>query len=112
MTPSQFRQALETLAFTDSRMAIQLGFGQIISGRFQTVLTDGDMVWFTEERGAEERQWLIDVNQIAAVAEPWRDTALPIPIDNPPFKQHGAESSADPSTGGSAASTHPPNVGS
>ena len=59
MTPSQFRQALETLAF--SRMAVQLASGQTISGRFQTMLTNGDMVWFTEERGAEERQWLIDV---------------------------------------------------
>ena len=52
MTPSQFRQALETLAFTDgSRMAVQLASGQTISGRFQTMLTNGDMVWFTEERG-------------------------------------------------------------
>ena len=82
MTPSQFRQALETLAFTDgSRMAVQLASGQTISGRFQTMLTNGDMVWFTEERGAEERQWLIDVTQIAAVAEPWRDTAVPVSND-------------------------------
>ena len=78
MTPSQFRQALETLAFTD-------GSGHI-NGRFQTMLTNGDMVWFTEERGAEERQWLIDVTQVAAVAEPWRDTALPVGNDDPPFK--------------------------
>jgi hypothetical protein len=67
MTSSQFRQALETLAFTDgSRMAVQLASGQIISGHFQTMLTNGDMVWFTEERDAEERQWLIDV-----APEPW-----------------------------------------
>jgi hypothetical protein len=79
MTPSQFRQALETLAFTD-------GSGQNINGRFQTMMTNGDMVWFTEERGAEERQWLIDVTQIAAVAEPWKDTALPVGDDDPPFK--------------------------
>ena len=86
MTPSQFRQALETLAFTDgSRMA-----GQTISGRFQTMLTNGDMVWFTEERGAEERQWLIDVTQIAAVAEPWRDTAVPVSNDDPLVRQQGA----------------------
>ena len=38
------------LAFTDgSRMAVQLASGQTISGRFQTMLTNGDMVWFTEE---------------------------------------------------------------
>ena len=50
MTPSQFRQALETLAFNDrSRMTLQLNSGQVISGRFQTLLTNGDMVWFTEE---------------------------------------------------------------
>ena len=91
MTPSQFRQALETLAFTDgSRMAVQLISGQIISGRFQTMLTNGDMVWFTEERGAEERQWLIDVTQIAAVAEPWRDTALPVSNDDPLVRRQGA----------------------
>ena len=91
MTPSQFRQALETLAFTDgSRMAVHLASSQIISGRFQTLLTNGDMVWFTEERGAEERQWLIDVAQVAAVAEPWRDTAVPVSNDHPPAKQHGA----------------------
>jgi hypothetical protein len=90
MTPSQFRQALETLAFTDgSRMVVQLASGQNISGRFQTLLTNGDMVWFTEERGAEERQWLIDVTQIAAVAEPWRDTAVPVGNGDPPFKQQG-----------------------
>jgi hypothetical protein len=90
MTPSQFRQALETLAFTDgSRMVVQLASGQNISGRFQTMLTNGDMVWFTEERDAEERQWLIDVTQIAAVAEPWRDTPLPVGNDDPPFKQQG-----------------------
>ena len=91
MTPSQFRQALETLAFTDgSRMTVQLASSQIISGRFQTILTNGDMVWFTEERGAEERQWLIDVTQIAAVAEPWRDTAVPVGNDDPLVRQHGA----------------------
>ena len=91
MTPSQFRQALETLAFTDgSRMAVQLASSQTISGRFQTMLTDGDMVWFTEERGAEERQWLIDVTQIAAVAEPWRDTAVPVSNDDPLVRQQGA----------------------
>jgi hypothetical protein len=51
MTPPQFRQALETLAFTDgSRMVVQLASGQNISGRFQTRLPNGDMVWFTEER--------------------------------------------------------------
>jgi hypothetical protein len=44
MTPSQFRQALETLAFTDgSRMVVQLASGQNISGRFQTLLTNG--IW-------------------------------------------------------------------
>jgi hypothetical protein len=38
MTPSQLRQALETLAFTDgSRMAVQLASGQTICGRFQTM---------------------------------------------------------------------------
>ena len=43
MTPSQFRQALETLAFTDgSRMVVQLASGQNISGRFQTMLTNGN----------------------------------------------------------------------
>ena len=90
MTPSQFRQALETLAFTDgSRMVVQLASGQTISGRFQTMLTNGDMVWFTEERGAEERQWLIDVTQIAAVAEPWRDTAIPVGNDDQPVRQQG-----------------------
>jgi hypothetical protein len=74
MTPSQFRQALETLAFTDgSRMSLQLSSGQTISGRFQTTVSNGDMVWFTEERDAEERQWLVDVTCVAAVAEPWRD---------------------------------------
>ena len=86
MTPSQFRQALETLAFTDGSRVVQLASGQNISGRFQTTLTNGDMVWFTEERGAEERQWLIDVTQIAAVAEQWRDTAVPVGNDDPPFK--------------------------
>jgi hypothetical protein len=29
---------------------------------------------------------LIDVTQIAAVAEPWKDTALPVGDDDPPFK--------------------------
>ena len=73
MRPSQFRQALETLAFTDgSRMGLQLTSGQMISGRFQTTLMNGDMVWFTEEHDAKERQWLVDVVQVAAVAEPWR----------------------------------------
>jgi hypothetical protein len=90
MTPLQFRQALESLAFSDgSRMAVQLASGQTVSGRFQTMLTNGDMVWFTEERGADERQWLIDVTQIAAVAEPWRDTALPVGDDIPPVKRQG-----------------------
>ena len=62
------------------------------------MLTNGDMVWFTEERGAEERQWLIDVTQIAAVAEPWRDTALPVGNDDPPFKfkQQGVNFYRDP----------------
>jgi hypothetical protein len=84
MTPSQFRQALETLAFTDgSRMALQLASGQIIGGRFQTTLTNGDMVRFTEERNAEERQWLIDVTRVAAVAEPWRDAVVPASTDDP-----------------------------
>jgi hypothetical protein len=92
MTPSQFRQALETLAFTDgSRMALQLTSGQTISGRFQTMLNNGDMVWFTEERATDERQWLIDVTQVAAVAEPWRDGVLSVGNDNPPVKQQGAE---------------------
>lgn len=50
-------------------MALQLASGQIISGRFQTTLTNGDMVWFTEERDDEERQWLIDVTQVEGVAE-------------------------------------------
>ena len=27
--------------------------------------------------------------QIAAVAEPWRDTALPVGSDHPPFKHQG-----------------------
>src|ERR1700722_18434953 len=67
-----------------------LASGQNISGRFQTMLTNGDMVWFTEERGAEERQWLIDVTQIAAVAEPWRDTAVPVSNDDPLVRQQGA----------------------
>jgi hypothetical protein len=92
MTPSQFRQALETLAFTDgSRMALQLTSGQTISGRFQAMLNNGDMVWFTEERATDERQWLIDVTQVAAVAEPWRDAVLSVGNDNPPVKQQGAE---------------------
>jgi hypothetical protein len=79
MTPSQFRQALETLAFTDgSRKALQLTSGQTISGRFQTMLNNGDMVWFTEERGTEERQSLIDVTQVGAVAEPWRDAVASV----------------------------------
>jgi hypothetical protein len=98
MTPSQFRQALETLAFTDgSRMAVQLASGQTISGRFQTMLTNG-VVWFTEERGAEERQWLIDVTQIAAVAEPWRDTAVPVSNDDPLVRQQGAAEVRDANT--------------
>jgi hypothetical protein len=92
MTPSQFRQALETLAFIDgSRMALQLTSGQTISGRFQTMLNNGDMVWFTEERTTEERQTLIDVTQVAAVAEPWRDAVLSVGNDTPPVKQQGAE---------------------
>jgi hypothetical protein len=93
MTPSQFRQALETLAFTDgSRMGLQLTSGQMISGRFQTTLMNGDMVWFTEEHDAKERQWLIDVTQVAAVAEPWRDSGVPASVDDPSSKQHGAAS--------------------
>jgi hypothetical protein len=93
MTPSQFRQALETLAFTDgSRMALQLASGQIISGRFQTTVSNGDMVWFTEEHDAKERQWLVDVVQIAAVAEPWRDAVMPVSGDDPSSKQHGVAS--------------------
>ena len=91
MTPSQFRQALETLAFIDgSRMAVQLASGQIISGHFQTMLTNGDMVWFTEEREAEERQWLIDVAQVAAIAEPWREAAVPVRDDQPLTRLQGA----------------------
>jgi hypothetical protein len=91
MTPSQFRQALETLAFTDgSRMVVQLASGQLIGGRFQTILTNGDLVRFTEERGAEERQWLIDVTQVAAMAEPWRDTALSVGNEDTPVKREGA----------------------
>ena len=72
MTPSQFRQALETLAFTDgSRMAVQLA-----SGDYWRPFPD-----HSDQRGyglvrrrawRRERQWLIDVTQIAAVAEPWR----------------------------------------
>ncbi len=91
MTPSQFRQAMETLAFTDgSRMTLQLISGQIISGRFQTTLTNDDMVWFTEEGDAEERQWLIDVTHVTAVAEPWRDAVVPAKVDDPLSKQPGA----------------------
>lgn len=97
MTPSQFRQALETLAFTDgSRMALQLACGQIISGRFQTTLTNGDMVWFTEENEAKERQWLIDVTQVAAMAEPWRDAVVPAPVDDPLSKQPGTTVTKNP----------------
>jgi hypothetical protein len=81
---------LETLAFTyGSRMAVQLASRQIISGRFQTMLTNGDMVWFTEVRGGEERQWLIDVTQIAAVAELWGDTGVPVVNNDPPVRQQG-----------------------
>jgi hypothetical protein len=88
MTPSQFRQALETLAFTDGpRMALHLASGQTISGHFQTTLTNGDMVWFTEEGDAEERQWLIDVTHVAAAAEPWRDAVVPADVDDPLSKQ-------------------------
>jgi hypothetical protein len=91
MTPSQFRQALETLAFNDgSRMALQLTSGQVISGRFQTLLTNGDMVWFTEEHDEKERQWLVDVAQVGAIAEPWRDAAGPASGDHPLSKPHGA----------------------
>ena len=46
-------------------------------------------IWSGSPKSAEERQWLIDVTQIAAVAEPWRDTALPVGNDDPPFKQQG-----------------------
>jgi hypothetical protein len=93
MTPSCFRQALEALAFTDgSRMALQLTSGQTISGRFQTTLMNGDMVWFTEEHDAKERQWLVDVTQVAAVAEPWRDAGVPASVNDPSSKQHGAAS--------------------
>ena len=96
MTPLQFRQALETLAFTDgSRLAMQLTSGQIISGHFQTMLTNGDMVWFIEEREAEERQWLIDVAQVAAVAEPWRESAVPVGNDQPPTRPQGAAEVGD-----------------
>ena len=99
MTPSQFRQALETLAFTDgSRMAVQLTSGQIISGHFQTMLTNGDMVWFTEERDAEERQWLIDVALVAAIAEPWREAAVPVGNDQPPTRLQGAAEVRDENT--------------
>jgi hypothetical protein len=94
MTPSQFRQALETLAFNDgSRMALQLNSGQVISGRFQTLLTNGDMVWFTEEHDEKERQWLVDVAHLAAVAEPWRDAVVPASVDDPLSKPHGAVAS-------------------
>jgi hypothetical protein len=99
MTPSQFRQALETLAFTDgSRMAVQLASGQIINGHFQTMLTNGDMVWFTEERDAEERQWLIDVAQVTAVAEPWRETGVPVGSEQPPARLQGAAEVRDQNT--------------
>jgi hypothetical protein len=81
MTPSQFRQALETLAFNDgSRMALQLNSGQVISGRFQTLLTNGDMVWFTEEHDEKERQWLVDVAHLAMLLCP---QASMIPLANP-----------------------------
>jgi hypothetical protein len=93
MTPSQFRQALETLAFTDgSRMSLQLKSGLAVSGRFQTTVSNGDMVWFTEEDDTKERQWLVDVTQVAAVAEPWRDAVVPASVDDPSSKQHGAAS--------------------
>ena len=57
MTPSQFRQALETLAFTDgSRMVVQLASGQNISGRFQTMLTNGNgLQAYGRERGRLSR---------------------------------------------------------
>ena len=91
MTPSQFSQALETLAFNDgSRMALQLTSGQSISGRFQTLLTNGDMVWFTEENDEKERQWLVDMTQVAAIAEPWREAVVPAVVDDPLSKSHGA----------------------
>jgi hypothetical protein len=70
---------LETLAFSDGSR--QLASGRIISVHFQTMLASGDMVWFTEQREAEERQWLIDVAQVAAVAEPWCETAVPVGND-------------------------------
>jgi hypothetical protein len=93
MTPSQFRQALETLAFIDgSRMSLELNSGVAVSGRFQTTVSNGDMVWFTEEKDTKERQWLVDVTQVAAVTEPWRDAVVPAGVDDPSSKQHGAVS--------------------
>ena len=79
-------------------MALQLTSGQIVSGRFQTTLSNGDMVWFTEEHLDKERQWLIDVTQVAGVAEPWRDAVVPAGGDDPSSKQHGATVSKSPAT--------------
>jgi hypothetical protein len=79
-------------------MALHLASGQTISGRFQTTLTNGDMVWFTEEGDAEERQWLIDVTHVAAVAEPWRHAVVPADVDDPLSKQPGATVSKSSAT--------------
>jgi hypothetical protein len=62
---------------------LQLTSGQVINGRFQTLLTNGDMVWFTEEHDEKERQWLVDVAQVGAIAEPWQDAVVPASVDDP-----------------------------
>ena len=54
------------------------------------LLTNGDMVWFTEENDEKERQWLVDVTQVAAIAEPWREAVVPAVVDDPLSKSHGA----------------------
>ena len=54
------------------------------------------MVWFTEENEAKERQWLIDVTQVAAMAEPWRDAVVPAPVDDPLSKQPGTTVTKNP----------------
>ena len=79
-------------------MALRLASGQIINGRFQTTLMERELVWFTEERDAAERQWLVDVTQVAAVAEPWRDALVPAGPDDPLSKQHGATVSKSPAS--------------
>ena len=40
--------------------------------------------------GAEERQWLIDVGQVAGVAEPWRERTVPVSNNPPPIRLQGA----------------------